>query len=59
MRRIDVAPRRSRGQSSTEVMLVTLAFVATLVWLPDGPLDRLVRGVDQYLQRYTLAVSRP
>lgn len=51
--------RRSGGQSSTEVILVTIAFAATLVWLPDGPLERLVNGVDTYLQRYTLAVSRP
>lgn len=51
--------RRLRGQSSTEVVLVTVAFAATLVWLPDGPLERLVNGVDSYLQRYTHAVSRP
>ncbi len=52
-------PRRQQGQSTTEVVVVAAALLIAFAWWPDGPLRRLVDGLDTHLQRYTLAVSRP
>lgn len=51
--------RASRGQSTTEYLVVLLLFVLALTAGPDSALEQLFEAFGERYQRYTQAMSIP
>lgn len=49
----------SRGQSTTEYLVVLLLFVLALTAGPDSALEQLFEAFGERYQRYTQAMSIP